>query len=118
VRILVLALKLLVTIAVGAAALAGSIALLAPAGKTLEAAATPLGQLDFAINAPPSPRTKSGPGLQPHYAPTPLRYPLDFAAGKSPPIAGFVGLRRLTPHPTDGLSEMPVQPILFRGAPP
>jgi penicillin-binding protein 1A len=54
VRILVLALKLLVTIAVGAAALAGSIALLAPAGKTLEAAATPLGQLDFAINAPPS----------------------------------------------------------------
>src|SRR5262245_61493561 len=48
-----------------------------------------------------------------------LRIPLDFAAALRPAIAGFVGLRRLTPRHTDGLSEVPVQQILSRDeAPP
>jgi penicillin-binding protein 1A len=44
--------KLVLTIAVGASALAGSVALLAPAGRSLAQTATPLGKLDVTINAP------------------------------------------------------------------
>jgi penicillin-binding protein 1A len=44
--------KLVLTIAVGASALAGSVALLAPAGRSLAKTATPLGKLDVTINAP------------------------------------------------------------------
>jgi membrane peptidoglycan carboxypeptidase len=54
VKILLFVLKFVLTIALGAAALAGSVALLAPAGRSLTAAATPLGKLNVAINAPAS----------------------------------------------------------------
>jgi penicillin-binding protein 1A len=52
VRYLWIFFKLLLTIAVGSAALAGSLALLAPAGHSLQNATTPLGALDLTINAP------------------------------------------------------------------
>ena len=45
-------LKLVLTVAVGAAALAGSVALLAPASSSLTKVVTPLGKLDVTINAP------------------------------------------------------------------
>src|SRR5262249_32943839 len=54
VRIFSFALRFVLTIAVGGAALAGSIALLAPAGRTLDRAVTPLGELDLHINTPAS----------------------------------------------------------------
>ncbi len=44
--------KLVLTVAVGASALAGSVALLAPAGSSLAKTATPLGKLDVTINSP------------------------------------------------------------------
>ena len=43
-------LKLVLTIAVGASALAGSVALLAPAGSSLTKVTTPLGKLDVDHN--------------------------------------------------------------------
>ena len=46
--------KLVLTIAIGGAALAGSVALLAPSGQTFAKAATPIGKLDLKINAPAS----------------------------------------------------------------
>jgi membrane peptidoglycan carboxypeptidase len=52
VKVFWFSLKLVLTIAVGASALAGSVALLAPAGSTLAKVATPLGALDVTINAP------------------------------------------------------------------
>ena len=45
-------LKFVVTIAVGGAALAGSLALLGPAATPLAHATTPIGQLELTINAP------------------------------------------------------------------
>jgi penicillin-binding protein 1A len=45
-------LKFLVTVVVGAAALAGSVALLGPAGHSLAQTATPLGKLTLTINSP------------------------------------------------------------------
>jgi len=54
VRILSFAIRFVLTIAVGAAALAGSIALLAPAGRSLDQTITPLGELDLHINTPAS----------------------------------------------------------------
>ncbi len=53
-KILVFLLKFVLTVALGAAALAASVALLAPAGSSLKAAATPLGKLNVEINAPAS----------------------------------------------------------------
>jgi penicillin-binding protein 1A len=46
------ALKFVLTVALGGAALAGSVALLAPAGTGLSGATTPLGPLDVAVNQP------------------------------------------------------------------
>ena len=47
-------LKLVVTIAVGGAALAGALVVLGPASRPLEHATTPIGRLDVTINAPPA----------------------------------------------------------------
>jgi penicillin-binding protein 1A len=52
VKVFWFSLKLVLTVAVGASALAGSVALLAPAGSSLAKVATPLGKLDVTINAP------------------------------------------------------------------
>jgi penicillin-binding protein 1A len=54
VKALTFLLKLVVTIAVGGAALAGALVALGPASRPLEHAATPIGRLDVTINAPPS----------------------------------------------------------------
>jgi penicillin-binding protein 1A len=47
-------LKLVVTIALGGAALTGALVALGPASRPLEHAATPIGRLDVTINAPPA----------------------------------------------------------------
>jgi penicillin-binding protein 1A len=52
VKALSFALKFVLTIALGAAALAGSVALLAPASRSLESAAPPLGHLDLKLKDP------------------------------------------------------------------
>jgi len=52
VKVFWFSLKLVLTVAVGAAALAGSVALLAPASSSLTKVVTPLGKLDVTINAP------------------------------------------------------------------
>jgi penicillin-binding protein 1A len=52
VKFLSFSLKFLVTVAVGAAALAGSVALLGPAGRSVADTATPLGKLTLTINSP------------------------------------------------------------------
>jgi membrane peptidoglycan carboxypeptidase len=52
VKALKFCLKFVVTIAVGAAALAGSLALLGPAAAPLAHSTTPIGQLEVTINAP------------------------------------------------------------------
>jgi penicillin-binding protein 1A len=52
--VLSFALKFVLTVAVGSAALAGAVALLAPAGQSLAKSTTPLEQLDVTINKPPA----------------------------------------------------------------
>jgi penicillin-binding protein 1A len=54
VKALTFTLKLVVTIALAGAALAGALVALGPASRPLEHAATPIGQLDLTINAPPA----------------------------------------------------------------
>ncbi len=51
-KLLSFSLKFLVTVVVGAAALAGSVALLGPAGRSVADTATPLGKLNLTINSP------------------------------------------------------------------
>ncbi len=51
-KLLSFSLKFLVTVVVGAAALAGSVALLGPAGRSVADTATPLGKLTLTINSP------------------------------------------------------------------
>jgi penicillin-binding protein 1A len=54
VKALKFCLKFLLTVAVGSAALAGSLTLLAPASEPLTHATTPIGKLELTINAPPA----------------------------------------------------------------
>jgi penicillin-binding protein 1A len=54
VKALTFILKLVLTIALGGAALAGALVALGPASRPLEHAATPIGRLDVTINAPPA----------------------------------------------------------------
>jgi hypothetical protein len=44
--------KIILVVAVGASALAGSVALLLPASRSLARTATPIGRVDLKINAP------------------------------------------------------------------
>jgi penicillin-binding protein 1A len=54
VKALTFILKLVLTIALGGAALAGALVALGPASRPLEHATTPIGRLDVTINAPPA----------------------------------------------------------------
>jgi penicillin-binding protein 1A len=54
VKALTFTLKLVLTIALGAAALTGALVALGPASRPLEHATTPIGRLDVTINAPPA----------------------------------------------------------------
>jgi penicillin-binding protein 1A len=54
VKALTFTLKLVLTIALGGAALTGALVALGPASRPLEHATTPIGRLDLTINAPPA----------------------------------------------------------------